>query len=255
MHRSVQLRHCGSAEARAVRRGSVVVATAVLAMLAACGGSHEQAQKSAEAALADARVKLESKATDGMVHIDPLSISADGVRIERKGGGPEALVTPDGALRIEGKDIAVTPEQRALLVTYYESARALRTHAIETGLAGVDVAKTAVGEVFSGLLKGDTSEIGAKVEASAEGVKAAAFRLCGDLETIGGIEASLGGLEAFAPYRFVDRAKIDDCRSETATAAAAPTAPEAAAAPAAPAAPPAPAAPAPAASAASAATT
>lgn len=243
MHRSLEVRPCGSAAPRAARLariargGAAVLAVGVLAALAACGGSREEARTSAEAALAEAQAKLQRKATDGVMRVDPLSFSAEGVRIERQGGGPEALVTSDGALRIDGAEVALTPEQRALLVQYHASAESLRAHAIATGLAGIDVAKVAVGEVLGGLLKGDTSQIGQKVEASAAGVKAAAFELCGDLEAIGGIEQSLGGLEAFAPYRFVDAAKIAKCRADTASASAAATAP----APAEPGAPPAPA--------------
>lgn len=247
MHRSIDDRHSVSTVSasfgRGVRRvGLGALAAGVLVALAACGGGEREARQSAEQALTEARESLQQKATDGMVHVDPLSFSEAGVTIDRKGGGASALVTADGALQIDGQDVALTPEQRALFVQYHEAARQLRTHAIETGLAGVDVAKVAVGEVLGGLLKGDTSQIEKKVEASAAGVKAAAFKLCGDLETIGGIEQSLSGLEAFAPYRFVDTAKIDDCRKETATAAAEPAAPAAPAAPPAPAAAPAPAA-------------
>jgi hypothetical protein len=147
-------------------------------------------------------------------------------------------VTPDGSFKVDGKEVAITPEQRAQFVKYHESARALRSHAIETGLAGVDVAKTALGEVFGGLMRGDTSQIEKNVEKSADGVKQAAMKLCGDLESLHAVEQSLAGLEAFAPYRFVDRAKIVDCQRETATAAVppAPDAPAAAQAPGTPAA-------------------
>lgn len=244
MHRSIDDRHrvsiAPAARGGAARRAALaVLAAGVLAVVAACGGGEREARHSAEQALTEAKESLQQKASDGMVHVDPLSFSAAGVTIDRKGGGASALVTADGALQIDGQDVALTPAQRALFVQYHDAARQLRTHAIETGLAGVDVAKVAVGEVLGGLLKGDTSQIERKVEASAAGVKAAAFKLCGDLETLGGIEQSLSGLEAFAPYRFVDTAKIDDCRKETATAAAEPATPAAPAAPTAPAAAPA----------------
>jgi hypothetical protein len=228
------------AAGRALRARSVASALAA-AVLAACGGGHDEARKAAEAT-SDAQRELAA----GQLHIDPLSFTKDGVRISRS-GGPDALVTADGAFEVDGQDVALTPEQKALFAKYYESAYAMRSHAIDTGLAGVDVAKTAVGEVLGGLMKGDTSQIEKNVQKSAEGVKAAAFELCGDLEQIAAVESQLASLEAFAPYRFVDQAKIDDCRRETApaavTAPAAPTAPTAPAAstlPAAPAAPPAP---------------
>lgn len=234
--------HSAAAAAPRARTGTLALAAGMLAVLGACGGGHDEARKAAEEATSDAKRELAA----GTLHIDPLSFSKDGVRISRS-GGPDALVTADGAFKVDGRDVAVTPEQKALFAKYYESAYAMRSHAIETGLAGVDVAKTAVGEVLGGLMKGDTSQIEKNVQKSAEGVKAAAFRLCGDLEQIAAVEGQLASLEAFAPYRFVDQAKIDDCRRETAPAAAAasaPTAPGAPAAPAASTAPTAPAAPA-----------
>lgn len=222
---------------------AVAVAACLVATLAACGGRDDA--KTSQSSGADAS----SSASNGFIHIDPLSFSNDGVRISRA-GGPDALVAADGTFKVDGLAVSITPDQRALFKQYYDAAYLMRSHALETGLAGAAVAKTAVGEVLGGLLQGDTSQIEKNVKASAEGVKQAALKLCGDLEAIGGIEKSLAGFEPFAPYRFVDDAKVADCRRETATAGtpesappATPGAPPAPATPGAPSAPAAPAAP------------
>jgi hypothetical protein len=177
-----------------------------------------------------------------------LSFDGDAVVLER--GGSTARIAADGSLTVDGAAVTVNDAQRRDLVAYREAARQLRTNALATGQAGVQLAKNVVAEVISGVASGDTSKIERNAEREAEKVKHAAARLCGDLDAMRAAQDRLAGtLTPFRPFATIDQAALDDCRRETAPNAAlagtepAPPAPPAADAPAAPAVSGAPAAP------------
>jgi hypothetical protein len=183
-----------------------------------------------------------------------VSFDGDAVVLER--GGSTARIAADGALTIDGAAVTVNDAQRRDLVAYREAARQLRTNALATGQAGVQLAKNVVAEVISGVASGDTSKIERNAEREAEKVKHAAARLCSDLDAMRAAQDRLAGtLPPFQPFATIDQAALDDCRRETAPNAAlvdaapaapaapaadVPAAPTGAAVPAAPAAPAAP---------------
>lgn len=144
-----------------------------------------------------------------------LSFDGDAIVLER--GGSKARIAANGDLTIDGKAVAIDEAQRKELVAYHGAARQLRTNAIATGRAGVDLAKNVVGDVLSGLAKGDTSGVERNAEAQAENVKRAAARLCDDLGAMRAAQDRLAGtLDAFKPFATIDQAELDDCRVDTA---------------------------------------
>jgi hypothetical protein len=182
-----------------------------------------------------------------------LSFDGDAVVLER--GGSTARIAADGTLTIDGVSVPVDDAQRRELVAYREAARQLRTNALATGQAGVQLAKNVVADVISGVASGDTSRIERNAEREADNVRRAAARLCSDLDAMRAAQDRLAGtLAPFQPFATIDQAALDDCRRETApdaalagpasavpaTAAAAGSAAPPAPAPAAPAAPAAP---------------
>ena len=143
-----------------------------------------------------------------------LRVYAHEVTIERSGGA-DAHLLEGGVLKVGGDDVALTPEQKALVSSYYDAALSITKHGIETGKAGAEVGATAAKAVVSGLAKGDTSQIGAKVEASAAKVKESALRICADLKGMRDAQESLAaGLAAFEPYRAVSESDVADCAKE-----------------------------------------
>ena len=143
-----------------------------------------------------------------------LHIHTNDVTIERS-GGPDAHLLPGGVLKIGSDEVALTPEQKAAAASYYDAALAVTAHGVETGKAGAEVGATAAKEVVSGLVHGDTSQIGAKVEASAAKVKQQALRICDDLGTIRNSQEALAtGLVAFQPYRVVSDSDVSNCRKD-----------------------------------------
>ena len=154
-------------------------------------------------------------------HSERISLANGKLRLEGtevtivKSKGPDAHLTAAGELRIGGEVVVLTPEQRAQVQKYYAATVAIRGHAIETGKAGAEVGATAAKEVVSGLLHGDASQIGSKIEAKAEIVKAAARGICSDVADIRDAQQSLvTTLESFRPYAVVEEADIADCRRD-----------------------------------------
>jgi hypothetical protein len=141
-----------------------------------------------------------------------LHIREHAVTITRH-GGPDAHISADGHFSIGEQDVAVDAAQREQLARYYEAATGLIAHGKAVGKAGAAVGVTAATEALSGLLKGDTSQIGPKVEQKAQDVKAQALKLCDDIATILAAQDSLSAsLEAFRPYAVVTAKEANDCR-------------------------------------------
>ena len=127
-------------------------------------------------------------------------------------GAPEAHLTSDGTFTIGNSPVEVTAEQRAALVGFYGAAHGIIEHGIATGKAGAAVGVAAASEVLDGLAKGDTSQIGAKVEAKADAVRQAASKICDDLAAVRQAQvAAATALAAFKPYGTVSEADISDC--------------------------------------------
>ena len=145
-----------------------------------------------------------------------LRIYAHEITIDRSNGeGAEAHLLKGGVLRIGKDDVALTAEQKALVESYSDAALSITKHGIETGKAGAEVGATAAKEVVSGLAKGDTSQIGAKVEASAAKVKQQALKICEDLKVMRTSQEALAAtLAAFEPYRAVSEADVADCAKD-----------------------------------------
>jgi hypothetical protein len=148
-----------------------------------------------------------------------LAFDGDAVVLER--GGAKARIAANGDLTIDGTAVAVDATQRQNLVAYHDAARQLRKNAIATGREGAELAKDVVADVVSGLASGNTSEIEQNARRRAEDVKRAAARICEDLAAMQAAQERLAGtLEAFKPFATIDRAALDDCRSDTAPDAA-----------------------------------
>ena len=128
--------------------------------------------------------------------------------------GPDAIVSSDGTLRIDGQPIAVTPDQQGQLKLYFDAAIALHDDALATGAAGLATAGTAISSVVAGLASGDTDNIDAKVEAQAAKVEMRAAKVCAGLaELYARQQALAGSLDAFRPYATIDAQAPEDCGS------------------------------------------
>jgi len=126
--------------------------------------------------------------------------------------GPDAHLAGGGSLRIGGESVVLSPEQRTQVDNYYQAALAVRTHAIETGKAGAAVGATAAEAVVNGLMRGDTSQIGQKIESKAEDVKRTALGICQDLQAMRSAQQALvTTLEPFRPYAVIEESDVSEC--------------------------------------------
>jgi hypothetical protein len=136
----------------------------------------------------------------------------DGRVVLRSNPGQEAEIGADGTFAVDGKPVLVTDGQRATLTRYHAAALKVIEHAAATGKAGAEVGVAAVGEVARGLASGDTSQIGAKIEAKADGVRQAAAKICEDLVEVVGLQSTLvTQMEVFRPFAVVKSRQIADC--------------------------------------------
>jgi hypothetical protein len=134
----------------------------------------------------------------------------------RTSGVPEAVIMASGDFTIDGKAVAVTPDQRQQLQRYYQGALAVREHGIATGKAGVAVAGAAVAGIADAITSGDSEQINKHVNAKAELVEQKAMKICLDIAQIKAAQGALATqLPAFRPYAGLLEADAYDCKTTT----------------------------------------
>jgi hypothetical protein len=127
---------------------------------------------------------------------------------------PDAIVTASGDLSIDGKAIALTPDQHALLRHYYAQVMTVRDDGIATGKAGASMAGHAIGSVASGLAHGDPDSIGPAIDARAKQVEAKAMAVCNDVQALQVQQNALADtLPAFKPYARIGAHNVTDCKA------------------------------------------
>lgn len=150
-------------------------------------------------------------AGDGDGPTSLLAFGKDEVTI-RANSEPAAVVTAAGELHIDGKPVALSGPQQALVKRYHAHARELRSDGLAVGSAGIAIAGKAVGSAIGGLFGGDTDRIEAEVEAEAARIEAKVAMLCDHLDEFQSTQDALAAsLPAFRPYARID---ASDCRHE-----------------------------------------
>lgn len=133
-----------------------------------------------------------------------LTINADGY--------PKAKVGANGDLIIDGKAVALTPEQRKLVSAYYGELEGITQAGIAVGKQGAKMAGKAVGAAISGVISGNTDDIDARMEAEAKKIEAEAKKICTRLNGLRTAQDALAAqVPAFRPYANLDQKEIDDC--------------------------------------------
>lgn len=213
----------------------ILACTLLLAPLAACQGSEPSppaqsgspaSAQAPESALGRAVEKEIRKARDRLA-TENVSISG-GIRFNGRGGvsvdsradddnRPPAEITPGGDLLVDGRKVAVTEDQRAMLLEYRAHVVGVAENGMEIGVQGADLAARAMGEAFKGLFSGRSEqEIEKSVEAEAAKIKLSAAKLCNRLPAMLASQQQLAAaLPAFRPYATMTQADIDDCMKDS----------------------------------------
>lgn len=147
------------------------------------------------------------------------SIANGGIRVHHGvatlhvSGAPNAAISADGELRIDGRIVSTNPAQQQLLKRYAQAALAVREHGIATGKAGAAVAGAAIQGIAASIASGDSNQIDKHVDAKAKQVEAAANLICLDIVQIRTAQNALATeLPAFKPYASILNAnQVDDC--------------------------------------------
>ena len=163
----------------------------------------------------EARAELEKGNIDIDGHVS-IRVGADHHAVERNTNLPSAQVTPQGDLLIEGKAVAVTPEQRALLLTYRQQIIEVAAAGMSMGVQGADLAGKAVSEVLGSVFSGKGEDFGRRMEAEGKKLEAQGKLLCAQLEPMRATQQQLAAtLPEFKPYATMTADDIDDCRNDT----------------------------------------
>ncbi len=151
------------------------------------------------------------------VSTDKGNVTSNGKVITlRASGQPDAKISADGELTIDGKVVAVNDAQRALLQSYLKEMNAMTADGIAIGKQGAALAGTAVSEAIKGAIKGDGKPVDEKIEAEAKKIEQQAMQLCKRLVTIKASQDALADqLPAFKPYATIDASDVDDCGSKS----------------------------------------
>lgn len=164
--------------------------------------------QAAQNAIAEARTKLESENIKlGQGH--GFSINGSGKTASNQ---PLAEITPQGDFIVDGKNIAVDANQRALLLDYRKHVIEIASLGMSIGAKGADIAGTAVNEALASIFTGNKDQIEKRVNAQAETLKADAQQICTALPAMRATQDKLAAvLPAFKPYATMTQDDIDNC--------------------------------------------
>lgn len=127
---------------------------------------------------------------------------------------PKAEITPAGELLIEGKSIATTPEQKALVLAYRGELLNVVGDGMAIGMEGARVGIDAAASALKGMLSGQSGdEIGKQVGEQAKAkIKPMVAQLCTRLPGLLSAQQALAtALPEFTPYATMDQSVVDDC--------------------------------------------
>ncbi|CAN7317443.1 hypothetical protein LJR168_001702 [Pseudoxanthomonas sp. LjRoot168] len=127
---------------------------------------------------------------------------------------PKAEITPAGELLIEGKQIATTPEQKALVLAYRKELLGVVGDGMAIGMEGARVGIDAAASALKGVLAGQSGdEIGQQVGEQAKAkIKPMVAQLCTRMPGLLAAQQALAAaVPEFKPYANMDQSDVDDC--------------------------------------------
>jgi len=129
---------------------------------------------------------------------------------------PEARMDAQGHLSIDGKEVALTPAQRQLVLDFHREYSQLGKDGMAIGAQGAAIAGKAItAAIKDGLSSGHGSSTEATVEAETRKIQAQALKLCDRLATIRTLQQSLAqSLPQFQPYAVLAVGDVEDCRKQ-----------------------------------------
>ncbi len=193
-----------------------VAALASLPLLSACGAQPGSNAPQANAPASGAQPTTAiGRAMDKAIVEAREEINEGNITVSNGDSKPKAEITPQGDLLIDGKAVAVTPEQRALLKEHRQRVAEVALAGVAIGMQGADLATKAVGESLKGVFTGNTEDIEKRIEAEADKIRQSTLVLCDRLPAMRESQQKLAqALPAFAPYATLSEKEVVECRDE-----------------------------------------
>ena len=126
----------------------------------------------------------------------------------------EALITPAGDLKIAGKPVTVTGNERELLKKYSAGILDIQERGVLIGQHAVDMVGGMVGTLVEDLVAsdGDDKKLDKDMKAKAEPLKDEARALCTDVRIQKQLQQQIvAALPAFRPYAVIDTDSENNC--------------------------------------------
>lgn len=134
----------------------------------------------------------------------------NGELVSHAPGHPDANISADGSLKIGGKAVATTPQQRALLRDYYAQSKSAIDAGVATGKAGVKLGAHAVSEAIKSAFAGDSAAADKALDAQSNAINASAEKLCTDIRQLHDTQQAIAAeLPAFKPYNAIGGTTCD----------------------------------------------
>jgi hypothetical protein len=144
----------------------------------------------------------------GRLATEPMELHAD--------GEPDAEIDPDGTFRVDGKVVATTPEQRALLQAYHGELVGIAEAGIAIGGQAAALAGTAVKEAIRGIFSGNPDDVEKRVEVEARKIEVDAERICLRVAALKQAQdRAAAAIPEFAPYATMTNSDVEECRADT----------------------------------------
>ncbi|RDZ28395.1 DUF2884 family protein [Lysobacter silvisoli] len=160
---------------------------------------------------------IQTDSDDNTVQINSLGhLQLGDGRITLHNGKSKAVIDAKGELSIDGKAVALTPQQRVQTQLLYANAIGIRDDGLAMGKAGAAIAGKAVGAAVQGVLSGDHdgNDIEKKVEAETAKLEEQAQKMCNRLTEMRRAQDSLvATLPAFQPFAQFKQDAEEDCKA------------------------------------------
>ena len=217
-------------------RLALVACLAVVPALAACSTDSKPAPASDSAAAADeprtalgrtvanaleeARQEMATEnisvSGDMDIQVGDTHINHDQPRDAEGNPLPKAEISPEGDLLIDGKAVAVTPEQRTMLLDYRGHILDVVSTGMTLGAKGADLGMEAAGGAIKSIFTGEMEAFEQRIEAQAAAIETEALKICDRLPAmLASQQALAASLPEFRPYATMTEADIDDCGNDT----------------------------------------
>lgn len=216
-----------------IRTTTLVAMLAILPLASACSQQKPTTDDSVQVATTEVHeaqtvigktVEKEIAKARKELHEGNIAIGGKGVDVSINGkhyagdaedGRPRAEITPQGELLVDGKTVATSPAQRAMLLEYRGQVIGVAEAGMAIGSKAADLAGSAIKESLGAIFSGDTDAVEKRVESQAMKLKDEAQLLCNQLPALMATQQRLAGsLPEFKPYATMTRDDIDDCAKD-----------------------------------------